>query len=129
MQVHEVCSCFSKYVILRISQYSQENTCVGVLLYNKVAGIQACNFIKKSFQPRFFPVNIVKIFRTAFFIEHLWWLLLNLLTVVKQSSNFECETTTAWLFLSCCMSVIEAADQNSVLNLTKQENTCVGVSF
>ena len=36
---------------------------------------------------------------------------------VKQNGNFESETTTFFFFLSCHMSVIEAVDQNSVLNL------------
>ena len=33
-------------------------------------------FIKKRLQHRFFPVNIAKFSRTAFFTDHLWWLLL-----------------------------------------------------
>ena len=32
-----------------------------------------CNFIKKRLQHRCFPVNIAKLLRTAFFIEHLPW--------------------------------------------------------
>ena len=56
-------------------------------------------------------------FKNSFFIEHLCWLLLNMLMAVKQNGNFESETTTFWLFLSCNMGVIEAVDQNSVLNL------------
>ena len=34
-------------------------------LFNKVAGLQACNFIKKRFLSRSFPVNIAKFLRTA----------------------------------------------------------------
>ena len=45
--------CSSKEVFLKILKYSQENT-----------------------QQRCFPVNIVKFSRTAFFLEHLRWLLL-----------------------------------------------------
>ena len=37
--------------------YSQKNTCVEIS-FNKVAGLQACNFIKKRLQLRCFPVNI-----------------------------------------------------------------------
>ena len=33
-------------------------------LFNKVAGLQACIFIKKRLQHRCFPVNIVKLLRT-----------------------------------------------------------------
>ena len=35
-------------------------------LFYKFAGLQACNFIKKRFQRRCFPVNIAKFFRTIF---------------------------------------------------------------
>ena len=33
-------------------------------LFNKVVGLQACNFIKKRFQHRCFPVNIENFLRT-----------------------------------------------------------------
>ena len=33
-------------------------------LFNKVAGLNACNFIKKRLQHRRFPVNIAKCLRT-----------------------------------------------------------------
>ena len=36
----------------------------------------ACNFIKKRLQHRYFPVKYVNFFRTAFFTEHLRWLLI-----------------------------------------------------
>ena len=39
---------------------------------------QACNFIKKRFQHKYFLVNIVKFLSTALLIEHLRWLLLYL---------------------------------------------------
>ena len=34
-------------------------------LFNKVASLKACNFIKKRFQHRRFPVNIEKFLRTS----------------------------------------------------------------
>ena len=34
-------------------------------------------FNKKKLQHKCLPVNIAKFLRTAFFIEYLWWLLLN----------------------------------------------------
>ena len=58
-----------KKVSLKISQYSQENTCFGIF-FNKVAGPQACNFIKKKIQQSFFPVIIAK-FLKPFSVEHL----------------------------------------------------------
>ena len=38
--------------------------------------LKVYNFIEKRLQHMCFPVNIVKFLKTAFFIEHLWWLLL-----------------------------------------------------
>ena len=38
-------------------------------LFNKVAGLDACIFIKKRKQHRYFPVNIAKFSGTVFFIE------------------------------------------------------------
>ena len=57
-------------MFLKVSQYSQKNTCVGVS-FNKAADLKTYNFIKKRLRNRCFPVNIVKLLRTAFFIEHL----------------------------------------------------------
>ena len=46
-------------------------------LFNKVAALNARNFIKKTLQHRCFPVNIAKFLRTPFFTEHLWCLFLH----------------------------------------------------
>ena len=66
---------FCKKVSLEISQNSQANTCARVSFFNKVAGLK-----KKRLWHRCFPVNFVKFLRTPFFIEHLWWLLLEMST-------------------------------------------------
>ena len=47
-------------------------------LFNKVAGLQACNFITNRLQHRCFPVKFTKFLRTLFLTEHLWWLFLYL---------------------------------------------------
>ena len=47
-------------------------------LFNKIASLKVCNFIQKTLQHRCFPVNIAKYLRTAFFTEHLQWLLYSL---------------------------------------------------
>ena len=53
-------------------------------LASMTSGPQACNFIKKETQvSQCFLVNFVKLLRTAFFIEHLWWLLLNFQVLTK----------------------------------------------
>ena len=56
--------------VLKILQYSQENTCAGVSLITfRPEGV---------FQHRRFSVNIAKLLRTAFFIKHLWCLFLTM---------------------------------------------------
>ena len=60
---------FTKIVFLKILQYSP---------FNRFAGFKTCNFLKKVLQHSCFPVNIAKFLKTAFSIEHLWWLLLEL---------------------------------------------------
>ena len=44
---------FFRIGVLKISQYSKENTWVGVF-FNKVTGLQPCSFFKKRLQPRYF---------------------------------------------------------------------------
>ena len=62
-------------VFLKISQNSNENTCAS-LFFDKVAGL-ASNFIQKELWHMPFLVIFEKILRKPFFIENLWWLLLN----------------------------------------------------
>ena len=45
-------------------------------LCNKVAGLRACNFIKKRLQ-RMFSCEICEIFKNTYFEKHLRWLLLS----------------------------------------------------
>ena len=54
---------------LEISQNSQENTCA-----------EACNFIKKETLAQVFSCEFCKISKNTFFIEHLWRLLLVLVS-------------------------------------------------
>ena len=45
--------------------------------FNKVTGLQSCNFIKKRLQQRYYTkLWILQNFKNSLFIEHLWWLLL-----------------------------------------------------
>ena len=53
-------------------------------LFNKITGRKVCNFIKKRFQYRCFPVKFRKFLRTPFSTERLWWLLLE--GVCKETS-------------------------------------------
>ena len=52
---------------------------LGSCLFNKVADLKACNFLKNRLWHARFPANIAKLLRTAFSIENLWWLLLDFL--------------------------------------------------
>ena len=52
-------------------QISQESTCVGVV-FNKVAGSQNCNFVKKRLQHRFFSPEFSELFKSTYSIDDLW---------------------------------------------------------
>ena len=69
--------CSVKEVFLQISQNSQENTCARVSFLRKP---QACNFIKKETLAQVFSCEFCKISKNTFFIEHLWRLLLVLVS-------------------------------------------------
>ena len=60
--------CSTKKVVLKISQNSQENTCVGVCL--------TWNFTKTETPTQLFYCEFCEIFKNTFFIKHLRWLLL-----------------------------------------------------
>ena len=62
----------------------QKQTCVVVLQNNFAIFLNACNFIKKRLQHRCFALNIAKFLRTAFFIEHIQWLLMEYDVFQKQ---------------------------------------------
>ena len=74
-----------KKVFLEISQNSQENTCarVSFLIKLQVSGLRPATLLKMRHWNRCFPVNFVKFLRTPFYIEHLCWLLLIVLTQDK----------------------------------------------
>ena len=48
------------------------------LFFIKKGGARASNLLEKRLWYRCFPLNFVKLLRTAFFIEHIWWLLLSI---------------------------------------------------
>ena len=57
---------FCKRVFSKPSQNVQDNTCVGVSFFNKVAGLKPETLLRKRFRHRCFPVNFAKILRTLF---------------------------------------------------------------
>ena len=52
---------FFKTIVIKKFVNFTEKTCVGVF-FNKVAGPQNSNFIKKRLQHRFFPAKFAKLF-------------------------------------------------------------------
>ena len=58
--------------VLEISQNSQEMTCTRAIFLNKVASLQACNFIKKETLAQMLSCEFCVIFKNTFFTEHLW---------------------------------------------------------
>ena len=62
--------CSIEEALLKISQYSQENTSVGVS-FNNVVGCQACNFIEKRSPTKLFSCKCCEIFKNTHFEEHL----------------------------------------------------------
>ena len=59
-----------KGVLRNFAKFTGRHLCQ-TLFFNK-----GCNFIKKETLAQVFYVNFVKLLRTPFSIEHLWWLLL-----------------------------------------------------
>ena len=79
--------CSVKKLFLEISENSRENTCARVSFLIELP-TYARNIIKKENLARCFPVNFEKFLSTAFFIEHLCWLLLRNLWNIIWWSQF-----------------------------------------
>ena len=77
--------CSIKKLFLKILQNSQENTCVGVLLFNKVARI---NSIIKETLTQVISCEICEVFKNSFFIEHLQWWYLQIRQRLLQQCKF-----------------------------------------
>ena len=75
-----------KRVLKNFTKFTGKNQCQS-LFFDKVANLRPAILLKKKKKiwHRCFPVNFVKFLRTPFFIEHLWWLLLRLLSLVLPS--------------------------------------------
>ena len=61
-------------------------------LFNKYAGLEACNFIKKRLQSRFFPVKFAKFLRTPIFTDTsrgcFWKYLMNSLFILFENNEW-----------------------------------------
>ena len=58
------------FVLLRETSYSSSQ-------------LQDCNFIKKETLAHVFSCEFCEISKNSFFTEHLWWLLLMLITIIR----------------------------------------------
>ena len=67
-------------------------------LFDKFTGLKACNFIKKRLQHRCFLLNFVKVWRKAFSLEHLRWLLLRILNSTPQRPSNNCWKITFFIY-------------------------------
>ena len=70
-----------KSVLRNSAKFTGKHVCWS-LFFNKVAGLRLASLLKKRFWHWFFPVNFAEFLRALFFIEHFWWLLLDLLTFI-----------------------------------------------
>ena len=58
-----------------LAKFAVKHICQSLFL-NKVSGLRTATLLKKKLWQRCFPVNYAKLFKSNFFIEQLWWLLL-----------------------------------------------------
>ena len=65
-----------KGVLRNIAKFTGKHLCQS-LFFNKVAGLSAATLLKKRLWHRCFSVNFAQFLETSFFLEYLWWLLLN----------------------------------------------------
>ena len=107
--------CFSKQVVLKILQYSQENTCAGVSF------LKSCLFLKKRLQPRFF-CGYCKIFKNNSFIKNLPCLLLNVLPQYSKVSWGICFLNSRFHVLSNLIKNLHKTLHKWFLTITWQNN-------
>ena len=75
-----------KGVLRNFVEFTGKHLCQN-FFFNKVEGPKPATLLKKRPWHRWFPVNFVKFLRTALNIEHLWWLLLYLVSLVGKICN------------------------------------------
>ena len=91
----------SPRVVLRNFVNLKKNTCARVSLIIKLQ-TSDLQVIKKSLWHRCFTVNVAKFLRKHFVTEHLWWLLLFLLSntsrynTLRGIDSFHCSSATIW---------------------------------
>ena len=110
--------CSVKKVFLKISQISQENTCIGVC-FNNVAGLQACKFIKKILQHWCFLMKFAKFLRTPTLKNNCERLLLFVSpqNTINSGGEFELDETSTERRVSTFLKVTILFNQMQPYNL------------
>ena len=76
--------CSVKEAVHKKLRQFQRKTPVLKSLFNKVAGLRVCSFIKKGLQHRCFSVKLAKFLRTTLLKNTCEWLLLKISTLEKK---------------------------------------------
>ena len=66
---HRRCFFLKKKFLRNFANFTRKHLCQS-LVFNKVAGLEVCNFNKKRIWHRYFPVNFANFLRRSFFTEH-----------------------------------------------------------
>ena len=82
---HRRCS-VRKGVLRNSAKFTRKQMCQS-LIFNKVANLRPETLLKKRLWHRCFLVNFVIFLGTPFFIEHLWWLLLEVIKNTYQLTS------------------------------------------
>ena len=75
-----------KGALRNFTKFTGKHLCL-ILFFNKVPVLRPANLFKKRLWHRCFPLKSVKLLRTPFFIEHLWWLLLRIFEILFSLSS------------------------------------------
>ena len=78
-----------------VAKFTEKHLCRNLLI-NKVARLRSATLSKKRLSHRCFPVNFVKFLRTLPFMEHLWWLFLDLFW---SFFDFFCLLSSTYVFI------------------------------
>ena len=76
-----------KGVLRNFAEFTGKRLCQN-LFFSKVAGLRPATLLKKRPWHWCFPVNFTKFLRTPFYIEHLWWLLLHILCLLRIHHDY-----------------------------------------
>ena len=75
-----------KGLLKNFAKFTGKHLCQS-LFFNKVAGLRPASLLKKRLWHRCFPVNFAEFLRTAFFTEHVRWLLMDLFILTTETLN------------------------------------------